>query len=214
MAYDDLMGLDMYDGLDGVDDIYSARMFQDQIIAAASSGVAILLASWSLPKLTAEDGLFKNLEEQNRHRVGAILGIILGGVAGRIAWNRNRDVGMAIVGGVSGLGIAQLIDSFIEKQNLIGGGDAKMYPLGSFGALPEDTELSASDQALLAAYDQDNAGALSALEAANVQASRGAFGETEGTVVHPEQLMGFGGLDAAVVAAQTLGEEPYPGYLV
>jgi hypothetical protein len=36
----------------------------------------------------------------------------------------------------------------------------------------------------------------------------------EGTVVNPEALMGFGGLDAAVVAAQTLGEEaPYPGYL-
>jgi hypothetical protein len=214
MAYDDLMGLDMYDGLDGLDEIYSARMLMEQVIAATSSGVSILFASWGLPKLTAADGPLSKMitDEKNRHRIGALLGIIGGAVAGRIAWNYSRDAGMAIVGGVSGLGLAQLIDSFIEKP-LLGGGAAAIYPLGSFGAMPEASELSASDQALLAAYSGDSGAALSALEAANVQASRGAFGGLQGTVVNPEALMGFGGLDAAVVAAQTLGEEPYPGYL-
>lgn len=217
MAYDDLMGLDMYDGLDGLEEIYSARMLQEQLIAAASSAVSILLASWSLPKLTAADGPLSKMvtDEMNRHRIGAVIGILAGAAAGRIAWNYSRDAGMAIVGGVSGLGLAQLIDSFIkpETANLIGGGSAKMFPLGSFGATPDDMELSASDQALLAAYGEDNSNALSALEAANVQASRGAFGGLAGTVVNPEALMGFGGLDAAVVAAETLGEEPYPAYL-
>lgn len=215
MAYDDLMGLDMYDGLDDMGEMYSAKMFQDQLIAAGSSAAAILLASWSLPKLTAADGwLAKQItDEPTRHRVGAIIGVIAGAIAGRVAWNYNRDAAMAIVGGVSGLGLAQLVDSFFEKQNLIGSGAAKVYPLGSFGALPEEGELSASDQALLAAYGADNGAALSALEAANVAASRGAFGGLQGTVVNPEQLMGMGALDAAVVAAQTLGEEPYPGYL-
>lgn len=216
MAYDDLMGLDMYDGLDDMGPIYSAKMFQDQLIAAGSAAAAVLLASWSLPKLMAADGfLAKQItDEKMRHRVGAIIGIVSGAIAGRVAWNFNRDAAMAIVGGVSGLGLAQLLDSFFEKQNLIGGGAAKMYPLGSFGAGDDEgNELSASDQALLAAYGNDNGAALSALEAASVATSRGAFGGLQGTVVNPEQLMGFGSLDAAVVAAETLGENGYPGYL-
>ena len=215
MAYDDLMGLDMYDGLDDLGAIYSAKMFQDQLIAAGSSAAAILLASWGLPKLTASDFLTKQItDETTRHRVGALIGIVGGAIASRVAWNFNRDAAMAILGGVSGLGLAQLVDSFFKETNMIGGGAAKMYPLGSFGALPEDSELSASDQALLAAYGNDNGAALSALEAANVAASRGAFGGLQGTVVNPEQLMGFGALDAAVVAAETLGEGgQYPGYL-
>jgi hypothetical protein len=209
MAYDDLMGLEMYDGLDGLDEIYSPQMLMEQLIAAGAAGVSILAASWSLPKLTAPDGLLAKwiTDEQTRHRVGAALGVLTGGILGRVAWNYNRDAGMAIVGGVSGLGLAQLIDSFFDKS-LLGGGAAAIYPLGSFGALPDSDELSASDEALLAAYDSGSA--LSALEAANVQSSRGAFGGLQGTVVNPEALMGFG---APVVAMETLGEDQYPGYL-
>jgi hypothetical protein len=171
-----------------------------------------LLASWGLPKLTAPDGILKSYEEDTRHKIGAITGIIGGMIAGRLAWNYNRDAAMAIVGGVSGLGLAQLVDSFMKETNLIGHGTAKMYPLGSFGATDDDSSLSASDQALLAAYGDDNGTALSALEATSVRASRGAFGGFAGTVVNNEALMGFNGLDAAVVAQESLGEQ-YPGYL-
>lgn len=206
MAYDDLMGLDMYD--DGMGEMYSAQMLQEQLIAAGSSAAAILLASWALPKLTAADGWLKSYEEPTRHRIGAITGILGGMVAGRLAWNYNRDAAMAIVGGVSGLGLAQLVDSFFDKTNLIGGGAAKVYPLGSFAAA-DDMSLSASDQALLAAYGEDNGSALAALEATDAQVSRGAFGGFAGTVVNQEQLMGF---DGTVVAGETLGEQ-YPAYL-
>jgi hypothetical protein len=204
MAYDDLMGLDMYD--DGMGAFYSPAMLRDQLIAAGASGAGILLASWVLPKLTSSEMMSK-MEEPTRHRVGAIVGILGGMVGGRLLWDYNRDAAMAVVGGVSGLGFAQLLDSYFKEKNLIGHGTAKMYPLGSFAEMEYEDTLSAGDQALLAAYGSDGGSALSAFESTNVTASRGAFG---GTVVNPEQLMGFGGLDAAVVAGETLGAyNPY-----
>ena len=70
--------------------------------------------------------------------------------------------------------------------------------------------MSGGDEAMLAGYGGDGGSALAALEAAGVRASRGAFGQLGAAVVNPEQLMG--GLDAAVVAGETLGEQ-YTGYL-
>jgi hypothetical protein len=198
MAYEDLMGLDMYD--DGMGGLYSAEMLKDQVIAAGASAASILLAGWALPKLSSSAMLAK-LDEPTRHRVSAVVGILAGMAGGRLLWNQNRDAAMAIVGGVSGLGLAQLVDSFFEG-NLIGGGAAPVYPLGSFSA--GDEGMSPSDQALLSAYNGDNGSALAALESTNVRATRGAFG---GTVVNPEQLMG---LDAAVVAGETLGDTYNP----
>jgi hypothetical protein len=199
MAYDDLMGLDMYD--EGMEAYYSPKMFQDQLIAAGSSGAAILLASWVLP-MFSKSKMLEKLDEPMRHRVSALLGVLGGMLGGRLLWDYNRDAAMAVVGGVSGLGLAQLADSFFKDQNLLGHGTAKMYPLGSFAETPEEDTLSAHDQALLAAYGSDGGSALAALETTNVYASRGAFGSLEGTVVNPEQLMS---LDAAVVAGETLG---------
>lgn len=196
MAYDDLMGLDMYDS--GMDGWYSADMLRDQVIAAGASAGSILLASWALPKMAASEMFTKSItDEKTRHRVTALLGILGGMVGGRLLWDTNRDAAMAVVGGVAGLGLAQLLDSFFEA-NILGGGAAAMYPLG------------AADDALLAAYGSDNASALASLEATNVAASRGAFGGFAGTVVNPEQLMGF---EAAVVAGETLGDNGYQSYL-
>jgi len=194
MAYDDLMGLDMYD--EGMGGLYSADMLRDQVIAAGASAGSILLASWALPKLAATEMMTK-LEEPTRHRVTALLAILGGLAGGRLLWDRNRDAAMAVVGGVAGLGLAQLIDSYFAA-NLLGHGATPMYPLGS------------SDDALLAAYGSDNASALASLEATNVAGSRGAFGGFAGTVVNPEQLMG---LEAAVVAGETLGDNQYQSYL-
>ena len=203
MAYDDLMGLDMYD--DGMGGLYSADMLRDQLIAAGASAASILLASWALPKVGKLEMLQK-LDEPNRHRVTAGLGVLAGLLGGRLLWDRNRDAAMAVVGGVAGLGLAQLIDSYFDKH-LIGDGSAAVYPLGSFAG--DDNSMSANDAALLAAYGNDNGSALAALEATGVAASRGAFG-LAGTVINPEQLMGF---EAAVVAGETLGQASYNPYL-
>jgi hypothetical protein len=194
--YDDLMGLDMYD--DGMSGLLDMGMAREQAVAAGASAASIILAAWALPKLPIPAAL--NLTEVNQHRARAVVGILAGMLAGRGLWNYNRDAAMAVVGGVSGLALAQLIDTYFDA-NLLGGG----YPLG---ALPEDSELSAGDEALLSAYGRDNSSALSSLEATNVQASRGAFSEFAGPQVTNEALMGFG---SAMVTGETLGR--YDGYL-
>ena len=207
MSYDDLMGLDMYE--DGMEGLYSAQMLKEQTIAAAASAASILLAAWGLPKLS-NAAFMSKLDEPMRHRIAAGAGVVGGMALSAALWNKNRDAAMAILGGVSGLGLAQLIDSFFEG-NLIGGGTSPVYPLGSFAA-GDEGYLSGGDQALLAAYGSDNGSALSALEATSVKSSRGAFGGLgQSTLVNSEALMGFEG---TVVASQTLGEDnSYPGYL-
>jgi len=195
-SYDDLMGLDMYDeGMMGLDGFYSAEQAKEQFIAAGSSAAAIMLAAWGMPKLPAPE----SWQPENQHRLRAGLGLLAGLLLSRGLWNYNRDAAMAVLGGVGGLAVAQLIDSYLEMDILHG------MPLGN---LPQSSALSAQDEALLTAYSPDT-GTLSLTE---VAASRDPFaharGGMGGPIVTPEQLMGFGG---PVVAAETLGEgyNPY-----
>jgi hypothetical protein len=189
--YDDLMGLDMYD--DGMEGMYSADMFKQQMIAAGASAAGIILAAWGLPKFNDME-MFKKYEEPTRHRILGVMGILGGMAMGRVLWNYNRDAAMAVVGGVSGIGLAQLLDTFFEAHLLHG------YPLGETGGL------SAGDEALLSAYGDDNGGALSALETTRINSARGAFQGFSGPQISTEQLMGFG---SAMVQAETLGYNPY-----
>ena len=180
--YDDLYGLDMYD----MGQFLTPSMVQDALIAAGAGAGAILLASWISPMLPAPEAW----EEANKHRLRAAVATVGGLLIGRLMWDWNRDAAMAVIGGVGGLGIAQLVDSFF-KPELVG------YPLGT---LPEDVELSEGDEALLSAYDYDQAQALSALETTGVTSAPSAFADP---TVTPEALMG------AVVQQETLGYNPY-----
>lgn len=186
-SYDDLAGLDMYDaGMGGlIPDMEEAKA---QLLAAGSSALAIILATWGMPKVPTP----KDWTEANQHRLRAGLAVIGGMLAARGLWNYNRDAAMAVLGGVSGLGLAQLLDSFLEMDILHG------TPLGQYDA----NALSAGDEALLTAYSPDS-GTLALTE---VGASRPAFQGLGGPVVSNEQLMG------AVVATETLGEG-YNAYL-
>lgn len=189
--YDGMSGLDMYDDMEA---FMSPRMLQEQLIAAGAGAGAILIGAWLMPRLPAPD----TMTEPNQHRMRAALATVAGMVGARALWDWNRDAAMAVLGGVSGLGLAQLIDSFFEA-NLLGGG----YPLGW---LPDDGSLSAGDQALLSAYDHGSA--LSALETVGVNASAPAFptqrqAPLADPTVTPEALMG------TVVQTETLGYSPY-----
>lgn len=187
--YDDLMGLDMYD--DGMSGLFSADMLKDQLIAAGAAGAAIVASAWVGPKIFEK--LPAEWTEPTKHRVTALIGIVGGMAASRALWNYNRDAAMAVLGGVSGLGLAQLLDTYMDAHLLRG------YPLG---AMPEDSELSASDEALLS-YGR-NGSALAALEATNINASRGAFSGFADPTVSAEALMG------TMVQAETLnGYQPY-----
>lgn len=196
--YDDLMGLDMYD--EGMGEFYSAEMLKDQLIAAGSSAAAILLAAWAMPKLPAP----KDWTPTNQHNLRAALATVAGMLAARGLWGYNRDAAMAVLGGVSGLGIAQLINGYLftdkdgnptkdKEGNLV---MPLGYPLGDVGGYG----LSAGDEALLTAYSPDTR----TLSLTEVASNRGAFG---GPVVNAEALMG------TVVATETLGENGYNAYL-
>ncbi len=183
MAYDD-MDLDAYDMGEMW---YTGDQVRDSAIAAAAGGGAILLTAWAMPKLPAPEGWTP--KAQSRMRAG--LAILGAGLVGRGLWDVNRDAAMAVMGGVGGLGIAQLVDSYFDISILDGN------PLGT---LPEDIELSAGDEALLEAYDNDAMGAMAALETPGVTEAPGAFADP---TVTPEALMGF---DGTVVQSETLGE--------
>lgn len=182
--YDDLMGLDYYDGLD---QFITPSMVRDSLIAAGAGAGAILLASWVVPMLPAPEAW----DEENKHRLRAAVGAIGGLLVGRLVWDFNRDAAMAIIGGTAGLGIAQFVDSFFEKPALVG---------TPFGTLPEDVELS-GDEALLGAYDYGPA--LSNLETTGVTTAPGAFADP---TVTPEALFG---MEGTVVQQETLGYNPY-----
>jgi len=180
--YDDLMGLDMYD-LDG---FITPSMIKDSLIAAAAGAGAILLASWATPKVPVP----ATVDEKNAHRLRAGVALVGGLAAGRLVWDYNRDAAMAIIGGVAGLGLIQLLDSFFDMS----------FINNPLGALPEDVSLS-GDEALLSAYDRSQA--MAGLESAGISRSAGAFSDPTGT---QEALMGF---DGAMVQHETLGYQPY-----
>ncbi len=190
MRDSDMMGLDMYDDLDG---FVSPDMIKDAFIAAGAGAGALLLATWATPKLPAPEAW----EATNKSRLRAGTATVGGLLIGRLLWNYNRDIAMAVIGGVAGLGLAQLLDSFFDI-NLLNG-----TPLGT---LPEDIQLSAGDEALLDAYDHDQRRALSALETVGVASSAPAFQGFADPTVTPEALMGFA---SPVVQAESLGYNPY-----
>jgi len=182
MNYDDMMGLG---------DMLTPEMVKDSLVGMGSGAGAIMLVSYVMPKIP----LPASWTDVNKSQLRAGIGIATGLIAGRALYDYNRDAAMAVVGGVAGLGFAQLIGSFLGTN-----------PVSGFGMLPEEMELSAmSDEALLASYGDNGAmNALAALEATSVQAARGAF---SGPTVTNEQLFGLG---APVVQMETLGAyNPY-----
>jgi hypothetical protein len=187
--YDDMMELDMYD----MEGFYTGEQVRDSLIAAAAGAGSILLAAWAMPHMPAP----AEWAPENKSRMRAGLTTVAGLLIGRGLWDYNRDAAMAVIGGVAGLGLAQLADSFFPMQ-ILGG-----TPLGT---LPEDIELSAGDEALLEAYDSDGMSALAALETPGVTTAPGAFSGFADPTVTPEALMGFAG---TVVQSESLGYSPY-----
>lgn len=192
-SYDDMMGLDMYDGLD---QFYTPSMIRDSMIAMGAGAGAILLGSWLGPMIPVPKDWEEDPEKAiNVHRLRAAV-VSLGGVlVGRGLWDYNRDAAMAVMGGVAGLGLAQIVDSFFKNKE----GNVSQLVGTPFGVLPEDLELDGADEALMGYGDAS--AALSALETTDINVTPGAF---QGPTVTPEALMG------TVVQQETLGQyNPY-----
>jgi hypothetical protein len=191
--YDDMMGLDMYDGLD---QFYTPSMIRDTLIAAGAGAGSILLASWLGPMIPVPKDWEEDPEKAiNVHRLRAAIVTLGGALVGRGLWDYNRDAAMAVIGGVAGLGLAQVVDSFFKDKE----GNVSQLVGTPFGVLPEDLELDGADEAMMQYGDATTA--LSDLERTNIDVTPGAFQEP---VITPEALMG------TVVQQETLGAyNPY-----
>lgn len=185
MRYDDMAGLDMYDGMDGLEAYLNPQMLQEYLMAAGAGAGAILLGTWLMPKLPAPtSAMFTDNAGLNAHRMRAGLATVGGVALGAFLLRYNRDLGFAVMGGVAGLGLAQIIDSFVDA-NFVG------TPFGQLSADGDDMSGLSGDE--------DSSMALATLESANVGAARPAFGDPS---ITREKLQGF---DAAMVQSETLG---------
>lgn len=197
-AYDDMMGLE-FGEYEGLDELFNPEMLKEALVASASGGGAILLASWGMKKLTeAVDLPNKITNPLARTAVVSLTTAILGLAAGRQLMRYNMNVGVGVVGGVSGLAMANLFDAVISEY----GKTPRMIT-----ALGESDDMNGS---MSGAYgdDDDGMSALAALEATSMDVTPGAFRGFADPTVTREALMG---LEAATVQMETLGE--YAPYL-
>lgn len=182
--YDDMMGLEFGD----FDAIFPMGFLKEVGISAAAGGVGLLATSYSLQKLASMS--FMPSDPAMKSRIMSLGAVVIGTGLGRGLYNYNREAAMGVVGAVAGVGLANLIGSFLDTN-----------PLGKpLGVLPEDMALSTSpDSALLAQYDQY---AMNGLSSPGVAVSAPAFAAFADPTVTPEALQGFA---SPMVQMETLG---------
>ena len=177
-TYDDMMGLEF----GALDEIFNMQLAKEFGMAGVAGGASILAASYLMQKVAGMEMLQK-LEPATRTRVMSGLTILAGAAVGRGLYYQNRDAAMAVAGGLVGLGMANLVGSWLPSN-----------PLGApLGALPEEMALNGADDQMLE----------SALAEAGVSQSAPAFGSFQGPTVTREALQG------TMVEQESLGYAPY-----
>ena len=197
-AYDDMMGLEFGDyEMEGI--LPDAQQIKDALLAGTAGGGAILLTSWGVKKLNENVDLLSKIENPLlRSAVTSGIAMLAGLIGGKMLVEYNRDAAIGIVGGVSGLAMANLLDTAIAQFT---GNERMGISLGEN-----------DDESLLAGYGDDaGMAALAALETTGVSTAPGAFQGFADPSVTPEQLMGFSSLEGTVVQQETLGN--YAPYL-
>jgi hypothetical protein len=200
-AYDDMMGLEFGDyEMEGI--LPDAQQIKDALLAGSAGGGAILLTSWGVKKLNEKVQFLSKIEHPLlRSAVTSGIALMAGLIGGKMVFEYNRDAAIGIVGGVSGLAMANLLDTAIAQFT---GNERMGISLGEN-----------DDESLLSGYGDDSGmAALAALEATGVSTAPGAFQGFSDPSVTPEALMGFSGLEGTVVQQETLGDmENYAPYL-
>lgn len=110
----DMMGLEMYDSSYDLGAYLSPEMIKSHLMAGASGGVGILLVSTLLNKIEQPEMFTGENAALNWKRTKSALAVVAGVLGGRMMYDRNRDAAMGFVGGVAGLGFAELIASFVN----------------------------------------------------------------------------------------------------
>lgn len=111
MSKYDMMGLEMYDSSYDLGAYLSPEMVKAHLMAGFSGGVGIALVSTLLNEIEKPQMIESDMTWR---RTKDVLAIVAGVIGGRVMYDRNRDAAMGFVGGVAGLGIADLLASFVN----------------------------------------------------------------------------------------------------
>lgn len=140
----DMMGLEMYDSSYDLGAFLDAETIKAHLMAGASGGVGILLVSTLLNKIQ-QPAMFT--DATNWRRTKDVLAVVAGVVGGRLLYDQNRDAAMGFVGGVAGLGLADLIASFVNTDPA-----APMVNTALSGGYLSGSDLAALEMAVSQAY--------------------------------------------------------------
>lgn len=113
MSKHDMMGLAMYDSSYDLGAYLTPEMVKEHLMAGLSGGAGILLVSTLLSKIDKPEMIESNMTWR---RVKDGIAIVAGVLGGRMIYEKNRDAAMGFVGGVAGLGMADLIASFVNTD--------------------------------------------------------------------------------------------------
>lgn len=120
MSYsDDMMGLAMYG--DGMGAYFSGQQLKEFLMTGGAGGVGILATSAVLQRIPFP----ADWQPSTTSRVKNLLALGVGVLGGRMMYDRNREAALGFMGGVGGLAIAQLLQSFAPdtlSTSLSGGG--------------------------------------------------------------------------------------------
>ncbi|NJN63460.1 MAG: hypothetical protein HC882_00350 [Acidobacteria bacterium] len=108
----DMDGLAMYDDLGNW---MSPEILKRHGMAMVGGAGGILVTSYAVQML--DEYLPGDWEATTRSRTKSVIAIALGVLGGRLLFDRDRDAAMGVVGGVAGLGLAELISSFVNDPD-------------------------------------------------------------------------------------------------
>lgn len=126
MSYD----LAMYD--DGMGMWISPEMLKTQLMAGVAGAGGILATSFIVQKVG--EYLPADMEPMTKRRVKNAIAIGIGVLGGRAIWEKDRNMAMGFVGGVAGLGLAQLVASFSDSLSTDLSGGLSSMDLASLEA--------------------------------------------------------------------------------
>lgn len=113
MSNYDMMGLGMYDSSYDLGALLDPEAIKSHLMSGASGGVGILLVATLLNKIE-KPSMFET--DMAWRRTKDVIAIAAGVLGGRVMYEKNRDAAMGFVGGVAGLGFADLIASFVNDE--------------------------------------------------------------------------------------------------
>lgn len=115
MSKHSMFGLEMYDSSYDLGAFLDPEAIKSHLMSGAAGGVGILTVATLLNKID-QPSMFEATPAgaMNWRRSKDALAIVIGVLGGRAMYDKNRDAAMGFVGGVAGLGFADLIASFVN----------------------------------------------------------------------------------------------------